>query len=85
MDDRIKYLVEIMKKGSKIHIKESQKGSFTSYCGGKVTEECIRRGKNSSDPKIRKKAVFAQNARSWSKKKHKLGGIIGNLIVKDLI
>lgn len=58
----------LLKKGGKpkIHIKESQKGSFTSYCGGKVTNECIQRGKNSPDPKIRKKAVFAQNARSWS-------------------
>lgn len=42
------------KKGSKIHIKDSQKGSFTKYCNGKVTEECIQKGKNSSDPKIRK-------------------------------
>jgi hypothetical protein len=63
MKNRIEYLVEIMKSGSKIHIKESQKGSFTKYCGGNVTEECIRKGKNSPDPKIRKKAIFAQNAR----------------------
>ncbi len=81
MTERIKRLVELMKKGSKIHIKESQKGSFTRYCGGSVTEECIRRGKNSPDPKIRKKATFAQNARGWSKKKHQNGGII----TKDLI
>jgi hypothetical protein len=33
-----------------------------------VTEECIRKGKNSSNPKIRKKATFAENARSWHKK-----------------
>lgn len=57
------------KKGGTIHIKKSQRGSFTKYCNGKVTEECIRRGKNSPNPKIRKKATFAQNARSWSKKK----------------
>lgn len=70
MTEKIKQLVELMKKGSKIHIKESQKGSFTRYCKGKVTEECIQRGKNSPDPKIRKKAVFAQNARHWSKKEN---------------
>lgn len=46
------------KKGSKIHIKDSQKGSFTKYCNGKVTEECIQKGKNSSDPKIRKKLLL---------------------------
>lgn len=80
MNDKIKYLVELMKKGSKIHIKPSQKGSFTKYCNGKVTEECIRRGKNSPNPKIRKKAVFAQNARSWAKK-HALGGSL----VKSLV
>lgn len=75
MNDKIKQLVEKMKKGAKIHIKESQKGSFTKYCGGNVTEECIRKGKNSPNPKIRKKATFAANARSWSKK-HKDGGVI---------
>lgn len=63
------------KKGSKIHIKESQKGSFTKYCNGKVTNECIQKGKNSSNPKTRKKAVFAQNARKWS---HKQGGVMKN-------
>lgn len=59
----------LLKKGGKpkIHIKESQKGSFTRYCNGKVTNECIQRGKNSPDPKIRKKATFAQNARRWNK------------------
>lgn len=59
------------KKGSKIYIKESQKGSFTKYCKGKVTNECIQKGKNSPDPKIRKKATFAANSRKW---KHKEGG-----------
>lgn len=61
-------LIEYMKKGSKIHIKKSQVGSFTKYCNGKVTNECIARGKRSPDPKIRKKAIFAQNSRSWNKK-----------------
>lgn len=58
----------LLKKGGKpkIHIKESQKGSFTSYCNGKVTNECIQRGKNSPDPKIRKKAVFAANVRKFN-------------------
>ena len=66
-------VVEKFKKGHKIHIKESQKGSFTRWCGGNVTSECIQRGKNSSNPKIRKKATFAANARKW---KHKDGGQI---------
>ena len=66
-------MVHLLKKGSGIHIKKSHKGRFTEYCGGNVTEECIRRGKNSPDPKIRKQAVFAQNARKF---KHQDGGSI---------
>lgn len=55
-------------KKPKIHIKKENRGKFTDYCGGKVTSECIQRGKNSSDPKIRKRATFAGNVRSWNKK-----------------
>lgn len=66
-------MVYLLKKGSGIHIKKSHEGRFTEYCGGNVTEECIRRGKNSPDPKIRKQAVFAQNARKF---KHQDGGSI---------
>ena len=66
-------LVNFLKSGAKIHIKEKNKGSFTKYCGGEVTNECIQRGKNSTDPAIRKKAVFADNARHF---KHRLGGNI---------
>lgn len=58
-------------KGGRIHIKESNKGKFTNYCGGDVTAECIARGKRSSSPAIRKRATFADNARKW---KHAFGG-----------
>ena len=63
----------ILKKGNKIQIKKSNKGKFTEYCGGKVTSECISKGKNSPDPKIRKRATFAANARKW---KHASGGML---------
>ena len=65
--------IEAFKKGNKIHIKKENRGKFTDYCGGKVTSECIQRGKNSSDPKIRRRATFAANARKW---KHQSGGIL---------
>ena len=65
--------VPIFNKGSEIHIKEKNKGKFTDYCGGKVTDECIQRGKNSSNPTTRKRATFADNARKW---KHAKGGLI---------
>lgn len=58
-------------KGGGIHIKKKNRGKFTSYCGGKVTSECIARGKRSSSPTIRKRATFAANARKW---KHEDGG-----------
>ena len=60
------------KKGGKadIHIKKSKRGSFTKWCKSQgfdgVTEECIRKGKASKDPRIRKKANFAANARKWN-------------------
>lgn len=58
-------------KGGKIHIKPENRGKFTKYCGGKVTSECIARGKRSSDPTVRKRATFAANARKWH---HAFGG-----------
>lgn len=58
-----------LKEGSKIHIKKENRGKFTEYCKGKVTDECIQKGKHSSDPKIRKRATFAQSVRKWNKKK----------------
>lgn len=57
--------LNLYKKGGSIHIKKSNKGKFTSYCGGKVTNECINKAKHSSNPTLRKRAIFAQNARRW--------------------
>lgn len=57
--------IEEFKSGGKIHIKKKNRGKFTEYCGGKVTSECIARGKRSSDPAVRKRATFAANARKW--------------------
>lgn len=72
-------LIPFNEKGSKIQIKPENKGKFTKYCKGKVTQECISKGKNSKDPKIRKRATFAANARKWVKK-HQEGG---NLMEKQ--
>jgi hypothetical protein len=60
--------IDYLKKGGRIHIKPSRRGSFTKWCGGKVTSECIQRGLRSKNPAIRKKANFARNARKWNKK-----------------
>ena len=53
-------------EGGGIHIKKKNRGKFTEYCGGKVTEACIGRGKDSSNPATGKRAAFAQNARNWN-------------------
>ena len=66
-------LIPIGKSG--IRIKKENRGSFTEYCGGKVTDACIKKAKNSSSSKIRKQAVFAENARGWAKK-HQEGGVL---------
>lgn len=58
-------LIRLSKRGSKIHIKKENRGKFTDYCGGNVTNECIQKGKNSSNPTIRKRATFAANVRKW--------------------
>lgn len=75
--------IDLFKKGNKIHIKKANRGKFTEYCGGKVTQECISRGKNSSNPKIRKRATFAANARKWSK--HYNGGVLQNTSIYNLL
>ena len=64
-------LIPIGKLG--IHIKKKNRGKFTDYCGGKVTDECIRKAKASGNPKLVKRATFAANARKW---KHQEGGLL---------
>ena len=67
-DNLLEGYITLLKKGNKIHIKKANRGKFTEYCGGKVTAECIARGKRSPNPTIRKRATFAANARKWAKK-----------------
>ena len=67
--------IPYFKNGSGIHIKKENRGKFTEYCDGKVTQECIDRAKKSNNPTLRKRATFAENARAW---KHQNGGILIN-------
>ena len=55
--------IPYLKKG--IHIKKKNRGSFTKYCKGKVTQSCIDKAKRSGNSKLVKKAVFAENSRKW--------------------
>ena len=60
-----------MASKSGIHIKPENRGKFTAWCKSQgykgVTNECISKGKNSKNPATRKRATFAQSARSWNK------------------
>lgn len=67
--------IPVLQKGSGIHIKKKNRGKFTEYCGGEVTQECINRAKKSKNPILRKRGIFAENSRKW---KHQEGGIIQN-------
>ena len=60
-------ILQFLKYGG-IRIKKKNKGKFTDYCNGKVTQACINRGKHSSNPITRKRAIFADNVRHWVKK-----------------
>ena len=60
-------MIMFLKDGSKIHIKKENRGKFTKYCNGKVTNSCIQKAKNSGNPTLIKRATFAQNARKWHK------------------
>ena len=76
-------ILEIMKvpyykKGKGIHIKKKNRGLFTEYCGGKVTDECIQSAKKSNNLILRQRAIFAANSRSWSHKRL-FGGVINNI------
>ncbi len=57
--------VDKAKKKKPIHIKKENRGKFTEYCGGKVTNDCISKGLKSSSEAVRKRAQFAKNARKW--------------------
>ena len=54
-----------------INIKPQNRGKFTLYCkrlGFKgVTAECINKAKKSGSKQLKKRAVFAQNARKWNR------------------
>lgn len=73
MDENLIKKFEILFAKNGIKIKDSTKGTFTKYCKGKVTQDCIDKAKRSGNKKLIKKAVFAENARKW---KHQNGGIL---------
>ena len=54
-----------------INIKPQNRGKFGRHCKGLgmsgVTQECIRKSKQSKSPSVRKMAVFADNSRKWNK------------------
>lgn len=65
--ESVKRVLKEEEKKNSIHIKPENKGKFnaTKERTGKSTEELT----HSKNPLTRKRAVFAQNAKKWNKKK----------------
>ena len=62
-------LVRKDKSGSKIHIKKKNRGKFTASAGQSVQEHARSVLNNpNATPLQKKRANFARNAASWSKK-----------------
>ena len=61
----------MVKKKRKIRIKPENRGKFLQWCKrhghASVTSSCIAAAKRSKDPRVRKMANFAANARKWKK------------------
>jgi hypothetical protein len=68
----VKNWIQKARKGMK---RKGTVGKFTEYCGGKVTADCIERGLNSPDPKVRKRAGFAKAMRTVASQ-NKWGGAV---------
>lgn len=59
-------------RGGGIHIKPSHKGLLhkdtKTPAGEPISESKLEKAKNSKSPAVRKRAVFAENAKHWNKK-----------------
>lgn len=73
---------QLQEKKSGIHINPENKGKFTATKKrtGKSTEELT----HSKNPLTRKRAIFAQNAKKWNKKKNANESTIGRMIREEL-
>ena len=54
----------------KIEIDPNNKGKFTEYCKGSVTNKCIDKGLDSPNETTRKRAQFAKNAKLFDHNKN---------------
>lgn len=63
------------RKRSNIRIKKSNRGKLRKSAGAKKGQKIpvskLRQMKKSKNPKTRKRATFALNARKWNRKKRK--------------
>ena len=50
--------IQLMKKGSGIHIKKANRGKFTEYCGGKVTNECMNLAEGFIQPPLQEEVLL---------------------------
>ena len=68
-----KHRLDKKARGGSIHIKPSHKGLLHKDLGIKkdspIPEKKLEKAKHSSDAAVRKRAVFAENAKHWNHKK----------------
>lgn len=68
-DITLSAIINEAKKKKWIQKANIEKGKFTDYCGGEVTQDCIEKGLKSDDPHVVKMANLAKTLRKISKKK----------------
>jgi hypothetical protein len=56
------------KNMKQIKIKKKNEGKLTKEMGGKITDAKLKKAAKSENPTLKKRAVFAENARKWNKK-----------------
>lgn len=61
---------KFIQKAVKKMDKKGTTGSFKEYCGGEVTQSCIKKAMKSGDPDLVKKANFAKNIKAYRGAKH---------------
>lgn len=68
---KTKARVDKRARGGGIHIKPSHKGLLHKdlgvKSGSKIPEAKLKKAEHSKDPAVKKRAVFAENAKHWNK------------------
>jgi hypothetical protein len=74
-----------IQKANRSMERRGTKGKFTEYCGGRVTQDCIDRAKNSDDPTLVRRAALAETFRSiGNKRKRAQSGLAAEYAMENM-